>query len=266
MTLLDAKPHETLHGLPSGILILKKIPRHIDAQESVKIPDFQPLTPKEPEKTQSSPMFSSLLTNIYTSSSHVKPQTSETTHAELHSKLPPPKTFEGNTKEDFSSIKPVVEVQTINNKPYTIHSLQQEYNTFPNALIDIPQNGFSDFSTHPGFYINNLANSDPNLNSLTSFPTEFSSGDLHPPNFNTELQLLQDPRSLKHTLSNYHPTISTSQEIKFKPPSALPSLITHKHEKRTPSKPHPVRIKNPTSYDLIKSLSFQLGPHGPIKI
>lgn len=266
MTLLDAKPHETLHGLPSGILILKKIPRHIDAQESVKIPDFQPLRPKEPEKTQSSPMFSSLLTNIYTSSSHVQPQTSETTHAELHSKVPPPKTFEGNTKEDFSSIKPVVEVQTINNKPYTIHSLQQEYNTFPNELIDIPQNGFSDFSTHPGFYINNLANSDPNLNSLTSFPTEFSSGDLHPPNFNTELQLLQDPRSLKHTLSNYHPTISTSQEIKFKPPSALPSLITHKHEKRTPSKPHPVRIKNPTSYDLIKSLSFQLGPHGPIKI
>ncbi|GJQ72558.1 hypothetical protein Trydic_g1229 [Trypoxylus dichotomus] len=258
----DALHHETLHGLPSGILILKKIPRQLDAQESVKIPDFQPLKPREPEKSPATPMISSLLTNIFTSASHSQPQTPEITHTEQYSKPSFPKTITNDKDEDFPPIKPVVEEELSPNKDkqnnrYQIQSLQQQYNMFPNELIDIPQDEYSDFSTHPGFYINNLAAGINSAPTFSSFPTQMSTDYLSQFNLNSQHpSLLQDPRYLKQDFPTFHPPSLAHKGLKLKPP--LPFQIKHNHVKRAPSKPGPIRIKSPTNYELIKSLSFQL--------
>lgn len=256
MTLLDGIHHETLRGLPSGIIVLKKIPpHHHEAQESVKIPDFQPLKEREPPEAIPTPMFSSLLTNIFTSSSDT--HNAETKNTEQYSNITP----DEHTNNDFSSIKPVEE-PLINDDKLNPMKFLQDYSTFPNKLIDIPQSDFSDFSTHPGFYINNLAanlNNPPSLNSLTNFPTQFPKEFLNPP------ELPHDPRYLNQIYPpTFHSTQLTNRGPKLKPQN-LP-ILTHNHVKRAPIKSGSIIMNSPGNYELIKSLSFQLGPRGPMQI
>lgn len=266
MTSPDAIQHETLHGLPSGILILKKIPRHLqEAQESKNVPNFKPLKSTEASKAESPSVFSGLLTNIFSSSSHAQPQPSETEHLDEYLDDEPPTKTSTDIKPDEDFVKPVNEKplplnsdkpNLIDSNAYNLEKLPN-YDSFPGGLVDIP-----DFNMHPSFYINNLAaneNSPPGLNSLNDFSTQFPNEYLNPPNLNDNL-FLQDPRSVKPL--SFAPTVLAPKRPKF----SLPTDFVRTNPVKIPPKLETIRFKYPQGHQLVKSISYQLGPHGPVKI
>ncbi|XP_071055698.1 uncharacterized protein [Onthophagus taurus] len=253
-----------LNQLPEGIIILKKMPsssgfdHNLEGQESQNIPDFKPLDPQTPN-------YREVLANLLASSSgtNLKPNSSPSFEnfeknrgvnniAQLPLEHKSPSV---NYLKYFKDTGLMKRPSTFSIHPMNIYNPQTEFLNFhpPNFNAPPPlSNHFQSFSNQP--FLNQF-NSMPMMGYEDLTPQYSNQHQNQLPNQNFQpdtdsLEMLQphDPRSFSKPLL---PTPLTSSEFIMESPGKV---------KKTP-----LKSKKP-NIDVVKSITYELRPNGPVKI